>query len=70
MNAILKGDDVMRCTICDSLLTDNELTKINRRTGEFKDLCYKCDGAIYNLLSEFETELPEQNNPIDKPEEM
>jgi hypothetical protein len=39
----------MRCTVCNTLLTDFEATRKDKRTGEFLDLCGEC--ATYLPIS-------------------
>ena len=44
----------MRCMICDSILTDYELTRKNQHTGEFLDTCSECTRSVKDALNDFE----------------
>lgn len=44
----------MRCKICNSLLTEYEISRKDPSTGEFLDTCGDCIGSIREALQDFD----------------
>lgn len=40
----------MRCKACDTLMTDDELKKIDKLTGDYTELCGHCEDASNEAL--------------------
>ena len=45
----------MRCRACDTMLSDYEVTRKDKLTGEYTDLCSNCFGHSIKAMSDFET---------------
>lgn len=40
----------MRCKACDTLMTDDELKKLDKLTGDYTELCGTCEDASNEAL--------------------
>jgi hypothetical protein len=44
----------MRCKACDILMTDEELKKLDKLTGEYTELCSDCEEVSNYALYDYE----------------
>lgn len=49
---------MMRCKICNVILSDYESTRKDPTTGEYLDTCGECLREIRESLQEFDGEIP------------
>jgi len=49
---------MMRCKICDVVLSDHEATRKDTTTGEYLDTCGECLRSSREALQEFDGEIP------------
>ena len=49
---------MMRCKICDVILSDYEVTRKDPTTGEYLDTCGECLRAVREALQDFDGEIP------------
>ena len=62
---------MMRCKICDVVLSDYEVTRKDPTTGEYLDTCGECLSQIRLSLQEFDGEIPYKYDVgIDEDEEI
>lgn len=62
---------MMRCKICDVILSDYEVTRKDPNTGEYLDTCGECLKEIRLSLQEFDGEIPYKYDVgIDEDEEI
>jgi len=54
----------MRCKACNVLLEETELTRKDKLTGQFIDLCNICYKVSSETLIEYVTELPNDADRI------
>jgi|10_taG_2_1085330.scaffolds.fasta_scaffold126979_2 hypothetical protein len=54
----------MRCKACNVLLEETELTRKDKLTGQFIDLCNTCYKVSNETLIEYVTELPNDADRI------
>ena len=54
----------MRCKACNVLLEETELTRKDKLTGQFIDLCNICYKVSNETLIEYVTELPNDADRI------
>jgi phage FluMu protein Com len=51
----------MRCKACNKLLEETELTRKDKLTGQFLDLCNTCYKVSNETLIEYDSEIPNFN---------
>ena len=49
---------MMRCKICDVILSDYEVTRKDPTTGEYLDTCGDCLRSVREALQDFDREIP------------